>query len=229
MPIPFAARDVPVPNADHWVELNHLALGLPSYTPVEIKGYYIVGLLHDICQCVEILLRAPDAFPSRYLPAFALFASAVDLLGRCITGNVTSRAGNDIEVGFYYLATPTPFAPHEPVDEDATVVETNVSQYTVAELKVLRNFSAHGQAAAREVLPSLHIELLDQFPHKLGVAMETYWHGLHSNVDLCERLGRASIRAYRGRTDPLRDTLEYFHAGNSIASMFSQMSWQVYR
>jgi len=234
VPVSLANPNLAVANADQWVELNKLAGGNPEFTAVEIKAFYVVGLLDDICQSVDWLLRAPDAWPDKYLPAFSLFASGVDLLGRCLTGNMTDDHNENLKVGFHYLAKPNPEPPAKALsraEAEATVVApTNIHQYTVADLVALRHYTAHGQATTRGGLPGLHVELLDGFPKLIGKAMNTYWDGLQSHDEYCIRMANAKFEAYRERVEPLKDTLEYFsHPGNSIGGLFYKLDWQVYK
>lgn len=118
VPVSLADPSVTVDNADTWIELNRLAKGNPGFAAVEIKSFYAIGLIDDICQSVDWLLKAQDAWPNKYLPAFALFASGVDLLGRCLTGNATPELKANLAVGFHYLAKPNPQPPR-----------TDISQY----------------------------------------------------------------------------------------------------
>jgi hypothetical protein len=232
VPVSLANPDTPTNNADHWLELGKLAKANPEFTAIEIKAFYVVGLIDDICQSVAWLLKAEDAWPEKYLPAFGVFASGVDLLERCITGNSTPRVKENLAVGFYYLARPTlqpPVKSLPPTEAETTiVVKTNMVEYSVADLVALRHYSAHGQATTKNRLPSLHIELLDQFPQLIGNAMEAYWSGLKGNEEFCSRLGSANVAAYSNRAEPLRHTLEYFSKpDNSIDGLFIHLDWQV--
>jgi len=233
VPVSLANPNVLVDNPNIWLELNKQAGGNPDFTPAEIKTFYVIGLISDICQSVEWLLKASDAWPNKYLPAFALFASGVDLLGRCLTGNATADLQGNLGVGFHYLARPNlqPPAKNIPkIDQEAVVVvETNRCQYTVADLVALRHYTAHGQATSGSKLPEIHIELLDTFPKLMGNAMETYWKGLQTDNEYCNRMGSAKFEPYNNRAEPLRHTIEYFSKGNSIGSLFYRLDWQVYK
>jgi hypothetical protein len=226
-PISLADPQLPVQDAPLWSQLNDLASGNRQFTPLEVKAFYVVGILAELCNSVEWLLKAEDAWPSKYLPAYVVFASAVDLAGRCLTGNSTARQRDNLPVGFHYLASPAPVPPSTQVDRSTVVVSTNIRQYTIDDLIALRNFAAHGQATA-PALPGLHNELLDPFPNLMGRAMENYWSGLQTNRDLCQRLASARVGAYANRSQPLKETFRYFSLPSStIGSLFSALDWHV--
>ena len=234
VPVSLANPNVPVDNPDLWVELNKLAGGNADFTAVEIKTFYVIGLIVDICQSVDWLLKAPDAWPNKYLPTFALFASGIDLMGRCLTGNITADLLGNLGVGFHYLAKPSKQPPAKTIStadqETVVVVKTNAYEYTIADLVALRHYTAHGQATSKDKLPPIHIELLDKFPKLTGDAMEVYWSGLQTDGEYCNRLGNAKFEPYSNRAEPLKHTLDYFSVpGNSIGSLFYRLNWQVYR
>ena len=224
---PYALKD----NSDMWLKLNLEAKGNRDFTPIEIKAFYVIGLISDICLGVDWLLKAPDAWPNKYLPAFALFASGVDLFGRCLTGNSDPRLGDNLRVGFHYLARPNPQPPAtaiSPTDLATIVVTINICPYTVQELVDLRNYSAHGQATVKGQLPGLHCELLDTFPKLMGDAMEVYWKGLQTNKEYCNRMASAKLEPYSDRAEPLKHILDHFSVReNSIGSLFYGLNWHV--
>jgi len=225
----LADANVPVVQANKWEQLKQLANAKDIFTPVEIKAYYIIGLVDDICQSVQCLVKADKGWPEKYLPAFSLFASAVDLLGRCLTGNRTLNVNENLRVGFWYLFHPTPTPPSrslKPANATAALVTTPHLPYTVTDLVALRNYSAHGQAAQNN-LPGVDNELLAQFPEPIGDAMETYWSALQSDVEYCTRLGDALIDPYANRAEPLSKTLNYFAQGHAAGDMFYRLDWNV--
>ena len=61
VPVSLFDPYAPVDNSDMWLELNLKAKGNQDFTPVEIKAFYVIGLISDICQSVDWLLKAPDA------------------------------------------------------------------------------------------------------------------------------------------------------------------------
>lgn len=232
VPVSLADPSVPVENATTWIELNNLAKGNPQFAVVEIKAFYAIGLIDDICQSVDWLLKSQDAWPNKYLPAFALFASGVDLLGRCLTGNKTPDLEANLAIGFHYLAQPNPQPPAKNIStkdqEEMIVAKTEFFEYTVADLVALRHFAAHGQATTKKKLRGIDLELMDTFPKLVGNAMETYWRGLQKDDEYCRRLGDAKFDPLSGREYPLKHILEYFSMpGNSAGSLFYRFDWRV--
>ncbi|MGB3905234.1 MAG: hypothetical protein WBB22_09945 [Anaerolineae bacterium] len=70
-----------------WRSLNKQIGGNPDFYPLTIKGAHVIGVIHDICESVSCLLRYPNARQTTYIPAYGVFASGVEILGRCIRGN----------------------------------------------------------------------------------------------------------------------------------------------
>lgn len=234
-PITLAEPMAAVTNQSAWEILNQTAGGHPDFTAVEIKSFYVFGLIEDICESVEWLLRSgkpgdPSAWPNRYLPAFGVLASGIDLLGRCLTGNTTHEVNENLRVGFYFLANPTSSAPPKSITAtqvSSTMITTSHMPYSVSQLIGLRNYAAHGQAASKGGLPGIDNELLAQFPPLMGVAMETYWAGLINDREYCLRLGTAEIGLYSHRVEPLADTLRYYGEGGNPIDMFGRFNWRV--
>ena len=225
----FADVNVPVADAFKWEQLRALADADPVFTPLEIKGYYLIGLIDDICQSVQCLLKAEKAWPEKYFPAFGLFASGVDLLGRCLTGNRTLCVNENLRVGFWYLFHPSATPPPKALSADkaaALLLSTPTLSYTVHDLVALRHYSSHGQAASK-VLPSIDNQLLAQLPRPLGDAIETYWSALPNHAEYRRRLGDALIDPYANRAEPLSKTLRYFQSGCAAGDLFYRLEWQV--
>jgi hypothetical protein len=225
----LANVNVTVGQAHKWEQLRRLANANPTFSPVEIKAYYVIGLVDDICQSVECLTNADQSWPEKYLPAFGLFASAVDLIGRCLTGNQTLNVNENLRVGFWYLFHPTSSPPPRSLNNanlNTTLITTSHLSYTVADLVSLRNYSAHGQAAQNR-LSSIDNELLAQFPEPIGNAMETYWSALQNDAEYCHRLGRALIDPHANRVEPLSKILDYFAKGSSVGELFYRLDWHV--
>lgn len=219
---------MPVLDASKWEQLKALAHADHIFAPVEIKAYYVIGLIDDICQSVQCLLKADNAWPEKYFPAFGVFASAVDLFGRCLTGNRTLCVNENLRVGFWYLFHPSKIPPPKALSPDkaAAVLVTTTISYTVDDLVALRHYSSHGQAASKD-LPSIDNQLLAQFPRALGDAIETYWSNLQNDAEYCRRLGDALIDAYANRAAPLSKTLRYFDGGCAAGDLFYKLDWQV--
>jgi len=175
-PYRFAEPNSPVHMSSSWNHLGQIANVNRGFSALEIKGAYIVGLIDDISRGVEHLLQADGAWPELYLPAFGLFASSVDLLGRCLTGNETLQTNENLRVGFWYLFHCSPQAPLKSVSGNAILQQILSSQgisYSIEDLVFLRNYCAHGQAA-RGQIPGIDNKLLENFPQLIGTAMETF-------------------------------------------------------
>ena len=231
VPISFADPYVPVFEESSWKNLNINAGGNPDFTAVEIKGFYVIGMLKDIFESVSCLLKALDGWPNKYLPAFGVFASGIDLLGRCLIGNDTDRKSNDnLAVGFYYLISPVAIPPLSitlPFTNSTIVRRTNHYSYSIADLIAIRNYAAHGQATISKGLQSIDIELLDDFPRIISNAIEFFWHSLLSERECCIRLGKAKFLPYSVRTGPLKAVMDEFQKGTSAGELFSRLDWQV--
>lgn len=120
--VPVSLKDpyIPVYNADRWLELSKLAGVNQEFTAVEIKSFYVIGLIVEICASVDCLLKANSLSETshplavqifnaggQYLPAFGVLASGVELLGRCLTGNEKAQTNENLNAGFYYLVKPS--------------------------------------------------------------------------------------------------------------------------
>ncbi len=228
-PSRLADPNIIIDNQDKWEHYKTLAQANLIFTPLEIKAFYVIGLIDDICQSVQCLLKCKDAWPEKYLPAYSLFASSVDLLGRCLTANQTTRGGENLRVGFWYIFYPTLSPPPQRLDPSLYSVDLITSQgntYNVEDLRSLRNFTSHGQATVN-TLPSVDNKLLSHFPKALGNAMETYWSALQDDRQYCSRLGGALIEPYSNRVAPLLKTLKYFSSGLPVGDLFFRLEWDV--
>ncbi|MBM3149811.1 MAG: hypothetical protein FJZ88_07295, partial [Chloroflexi bacterium] len=110
---------VPVANwsqeSAQWTARNNAVGGNPDFYPLTIKAAYVIGIIHDLCESVSCLLKYPHVRETTYIPAYGVFASGIDLLGRCIRGHsTTSDNTEDLRTGFKWLA-PSPGAAADPV------------------------------------------------------------------------------------------------------------------
>ena len=251
-------RDVPVSlkdphasvyNAAEWKDLRD-SLANMRFTPVEIKAFYMIGLILEICTSVDCLLKvsslsenvhplAHQVFASggRYLPAFGIFASGVELLGRCLTGNDTPEVNENLRVGFHYLARPDKVPLLCNIPPNTEVVATSRS-YSIQDLINLRNYAAHGQSTVGEKdasrkrgpaskLPGIERDLFGRLPEKMGNAIEVYWASLQEDAEHCRRLAKARIDPYRNRVGPLQHVIGYFGQTPppSAGSLFYKFKW----
>jgi hypothetical protein len=190
-----------------WIALNKEVGGNPAFYPLTIKAAYMAGVIHTIFQSVSILLREKDAKLVSYLPAYGVFASGIELLGRCVRGNSSTRGSSkDLESGFKWLASAffeNYHADYKGVPEGVVLIQTSKYMYSISNLVALRHFAAHGQAASQEVSMGAYrfgyidYEILAHMPHLVASGMEKYWSDLQSDEDLCNNLAEAKIIALR--------------------------------
>jgi hypothetical protein len=220
---------VSVNDASRWLKLRDLANVSKVFAPVEIKAYYVFGLIYDTGLSVDWLLKAPNAWPNTYLPALSVFASAIELLGRCLTGNTSDRVNENLRVGFFYLAHPTNIPPQISITDaeyQSTVVKTRPGMsYRVADLVTLRHYGAHGQATTRNALPNIDNELLETLRAPFGTAVETYWTGLQENDEYCTRMAQARVCAYANRAEPLRRVIDIAARG-AMSQWVFDLTWR---
>src|SRR5436305_1402247 len=135
------ALDAPVRDEDEWKKWRDEIAGRPEFTPLEIKGAYLMGVIYQVCENVELLIEC-GPWPVGYISAYGVFTSGIELLGRCITGDPDYHRSN-LNRGLNQLIDPTP-----PMALNNIVIRrgTGGIEYTVEDLTNLRNFAAHGQA-----------------------------------------------------------------------------------
>jgi hypothetical protein len=107
IPLPTIPIDGWPELAQEWSDLNRQANGHPEFYPLTIKAAYVIGVIHDLCMSVGCLMRTPGIpWQITYLAAYGVFASSLDVLGRCIRGNSGySGSGEDIRTGFKWLVS----------------------------------------------------------------------------------------------------------------------------
>lgn len=99
---------VAIPNwnqaASYWMSLNAAVNGNPDFYPLTVKAIYVIGIIYDLCESVSHLLAHPNTKATTYIPAYGVFASGIELLGRCVNGNSTTRGSvADLKTGFKWL------------------------------------------------------------------------------------------------------------------------------
>ena len=228
LPAPTVQIDGWEIQASQWAQLNRDVGGNPDFYPLTIKAFYIVGIMLGACQSVSILLRDPLSTASTYYPAYAVFSSAIDLLGRCIRGNANSKGtGKDLQTGLQWLAAPT-LNDYVTVPVTHILVKTPIASYNISDLVMLRHFTAHGQATVNKEIHPFDFFILEKIHPYVSPAMESYWALLQTNEVLCNQLAKANIRPYRNR--PIFDTLLSFSADeygrySSIGEVFAKFDW----
>lgn len=214
-------------EAEGWLTLNREAGGNPGFYPLTIKAAYVIGIIHDLCASVDVLLRRRDLLLSTYIPAYGVCASAVDLLGRCITGNRLGKGStNDILTGFRWLVSPA----YERVANNAEVFATSRRAYTVETLAAWRHFAAHGQATCKLQLDDMDFEILEALRQRIRDGLETYWNELQRSPDLCDSLARARVLAFRNW--PVLKAWLLFEGTPtrrhpSITEIFNRFDWRI--
>lgn len=214
-----------------WQLLNLEAGGNPNFYPLTVKFIYTLGIIHDICLSVSCLLSVHRIhWSATYLPAYSVFASAIDILGRCIRGNSTTRENTaDIKAGLKWLAQLPPNA-----DDRYELIHTSSRAYSIQDLTTLRHYTAHGQATTNSGDSSQFREfdgnILEQLSPLLVSGLQRYWELLATDEGACNKLGEANILAVR--SSPMSRMLQSFsqldeHGANAtIPSIFSRFDWR---
>lgn len=220
-------------EAQEWKKLNSEIGGNLGFFALTIKAAYVIGVIHDLCESISYLLTHPNAKEITYIPAYGIFASSVELLGRCINGNSTTyNNGRDLTTGFKWFVSSL----HTSVSNTHVLVKTSSDSYTIEMLTALRHFAAHGQATSKMTnsgtyqFGNIDHEILSQMPPLIANALERYWNQLQSDDSLCNKLAEANIIALRNwpvlRSWALfeRDENGEYH---SITEIFNRFDWRV--
>jgi len=228
---------IAIPNwnqeATDWMTLNVAAHGNPDFYPLTVKAAYVIGVEHDICESVSHLLTHPSVKTTTYIPAYGVFASGVEVLGRCITGNSTTRGSSaDLKTGFKWLVSSS----QDTVPDSHVLITTNSYAYTIEMLAALRHFAAHGQATSRVTASgtyqfgNIDYEILSKMPPLIANGLERYWHQLQQDEPLCNKLAEANIIALRS-WPVLRSWMLFekdeFGRYHSITEIFNRFDWRV--
>jgi hypothetical protein len=226
-----------------WTALYREVGGSSHFSPLTIKARYVTGVMLATCRSVTILLGERQLIETTFYPAYIVFASAVELLGRCIRGNASVKGTTaDLEAGLQWLASPnTPGlnTPGQQVSPDRVLVATTNYTYTIKELIALRNYSAHGQgvlksagmpellalhnvansaaqgqAAQQPAIKDFDYLILGEMPTLLGNGVEAYLTALWSSEELANNLAHAAVTPFRNR--PILDSMWNFPADEAV-------------
>lgn len=217
-----------------WIELNREIGGHREFYPLTIKGAYVIGIIFNICTCVSTLLHSPPP-PSlalkqpvskhlTYVTAYGLFASAIDILGRCVCGNHSATRGS-IREGFKWLAASD--ASYEQIQEEQCIVKTS-REYSVDNLVQLRHFANHGQAVSKSW--EVDFSLLNKLRPVLANRLDVYWTNYLKTENGCNNLAKANILALR--PDPIFSSWMLFERDEtgryfSVEEIFNRFNWEL--
>jgi hypothetical protein len=215
-------------EAQSWKELTAGVGGNTDLDALTIKALYVLGIIRANCQAVTALMDAEILISAAFYPGYGVFASAVELLGRCIRGNNSDKgSSDDLVAGLQWLKAPT-IKGYKQVQIADTLIQTS-RNYSIEELTQLRHFSAHGQAVAGSAVQSFDYQILGKMPALLGDGIEGYLRELRANVGLKNNLVNARITPYRA--SPLINTWIFpLHDRNlfpaAVGDEFRQMDWK---
>ena len=163
-------------EAEMWSKLNEEIGGHPDFYPLTIKGAYVIGVIHDICTCTNVLLNSNTPVETSFLPAYGIFASGVELLGRCINGNsFDNKSMKDLKIGFKWLGENGDYLSIKDTDP---IVKTRMREYSALDLSFLRHYAAHGQAILNATIYEIDVDLLEMLRQKFAKSLENFWHGI---------------------------------------------------
>ncbi len=208
-PVVFAPCSEPVLYGPDFVRLNALAGGNPDFEPLVIKAAYVFGTALDVFESVTVLLARERAWQVTYRSAFGVFASAVELLGRCMSGNDTPTGKSDLADGLRFVF-PTGLA-------------TPATRYSCDHLEQLRHFAAHGQGASK--MHDIDYQVLERCPRPFGEAIEGYWASLQLDPKVCGQLARARITPLQ--PSRVESVWQQFAVGKSAGELFYSYNWSI--
>ena len=218
---------------EQWLSLNATVKGNPDFYPLTIKAAYVIGVIHDICESVDHLLRFKNVRIT-YIPAYGVFAAGIEVLGRCVRGNDgVEGAVKDLKTGLKWPAYSSnleiPCSGVDDIPDDSVLIQTRNDKYTIESLTHLRHFAAHGQATARE-LGEIDYEILDNMPSLVASGLDTYWSELQCSKERCNDLAKANIVAFRNW--PVFKSWSLFEKNEqgvyqSITRIFSKFNWRI--
>jgi hypothetical protein len=216
-------------QATLWRNLNTEIGGNSDFFPLTIKSAYVIGIIHDICTCTELLLHSGVAAETTYLPAFGLFSSGIELIGRCVNGNKShSGSPEDLITGFKWLSADKNYID---VKDSDPIVTTMRRQYNAENLANLRNYSAHGQAMVKGKIESIDTSLLGSLSPLLAKGLSVYWNTLINEEYYCNKLAEANVLPFRNHPIGIswvnfeRDESGEYH---SIFDIFNEFNFDIF-
>jgi len=213
---------------EKWSRLNADIGGNPGFHPLTVKAFYVFGIQLAIFTSVSYLLQDDKIQSITYLPAYSLFASGIEILGRCLRGNaVPFGSTKDLKAGFRWLAFPV-YTEYASVPSSQKIVSTINGEYSIDQLITLRNYATHAQATTPGEPPTIDFLILQEMPPKIASSLEIYWSDLQREPDPCNALAKANISPIRHR--PIFETLWGFsrkkdHQYLAISEVFGNLDW----
>ncbi len=178
-----------------WVQLNADVGGPKDYSALTIKAIYVTGIVYQICESVALLLRDLDfARQISYIPAIGLYASGIEILGRCVKGE-GEHWRSSLRAGLKWLKNPL-YPSFDTLQKTDTLLRTRTRNYSIDEIEFLRNYAAHGQATSQYY--TIDYDILTELHPIMIKGLEEYWHQLTINEDLCDNLALANVVPLRG-------------------------------
>jgi len=96
-----------ISQAPRWDKLRSSIGAVSDFHPLTVKALYVTGIIFAACESIDALLNSQALISTTYFPAYAVYASIIDLLGRCIRGNdTTTGSTKDVIAGFQWLTRP---------------------------------------------------------------------------------------------------------------------------
>lgn len=215
-------------EASAWDQLAKGVLIEGSTDPLTVKALYVTGLVIHSCLSVNILLAPTNLISTTYYAAYSVFASAVELIGRCIRGNRTAReTGRDLAAGFKWVAQPIA-SEYAQVPDDFCLLRTSNYPYSISDLVALRHFSAHGQAINPSKIRDFDYLVLAAVQPPFAAGIQAYLEQLASLAQMAANLARSSIAPFRNR--PVFDAVWPFPADGhafpaSVGDAIRRMDW----
>lgn len=221
-------------QAERWLELNNQIRGHPEFFPLTIKGAYVIGIIHQLCESVSLLLANPEKINKTYIPAYGIFASGIELLGRCVRGNQNPHGSSaDLRCGFRWLRDSNWAEVN--IDNPLITTPTNGNNYTIRMLESMRHFAAHGQAAIQEAngvhqFSQVDGEILNVLSPLLANSLGRYWGILMESEEYCNNLARANVVPFRGM--PILESWILFERDengkySSVEEIFNRFDWAI--
>ncbi len=207
---------------DQWIQFNNKIGGNPDFYPLTIKAAYVIGIIHNICDSVSILLSDKQKWDITYMSAYGIFTSGLDILGRCIKGNESTNSKNT-EEGFIWLIPPDCSSR----DNNTILLDTLMGNYSIGNLIRLRNNALHGQAQIQPLYP-LDFEILGKIKSLHAKGIQRYWFELLKSKEFCNNLALATIIPFRNF--PVKKCWTLFEKDkngnyNSVEEIFNQFDW----